>query len=116
MSVHPTTEVIVIARIRTDREPNEENVNQLMTSIPVVGVIHLPILWRKGTGLGIDLVVGRDRLEACKRLKQKSITARVVNGDSDEIRAWVAQVQRDENAIRSVHVHGRPSLKLVASN
>lgn len=116
MSVTPQTEVIVINRIRTDREPNQANVEQLKQSIAVVGVIHQPILWRKGTGLGIELVVGGDRLEACKQLKQKSISARVVNGDTSEIRAWIAQVLRDENAIRTIAIQSRPALKLVASN
>lgn len=116
MSIHLTSEVIVIDRIKTDRRPNEENVQHLMTSIPVVGVLQPIVLHRPGTGLGCKLVFGRDRMEACKRLKQKSIVSRVLNGDSDEIRAWIAQAQRDENAIRSINVQSRPALKLVASS
>lgn len=106
MTVSLTSEQIVLDRIKIDphREPDEEIVRQLMQSIPVIGVLQPIILRRPSPGMGIYLVSGLNRIEALKRLKQRATLARVVNGDSAEIKAWVAQAVRDENLIRRIHV------------
>lgn len=105
MSVTLTSEQIVFARIKIDeaRKPEEEIVRQLMISIPRVGVLQPIVLSRPATGLGIKLVFGLNRLEACKRLKITSGICRVVNGDNAEIRAWIKQAIHDENMIRRIH-------------
>jgi len=91
MTVTLTSEQIVVDRIKVvdGREPDEEVVRQLMISIPVVGVLQPIVLCRPSPGLGIQLGFGRNRLEALRRLKQRATLARVVNGDTDEIRAWL---------------------------
>lgn len=102
MTVTLTSEQIVLDRIKVakDREPDEEIVRQLMISIPVVGVLQPIVLRRPSPGLGIHLVFGLNRLTACKRLKQRATLARVVNGNTDEIKAWCEQAAHDENMIR----------------
>lgn len=104
MQVTFTSEQIVIDRIRIDknRTPDEGTVRQLMPSIQCVGLLQPIVLWRPATGMGIRLVFGRNRVEAFKRLKINAISSRVVNGDNPEIRAWIAQAERDENLIRRV--------------
>lgn len=102
MTVSLTSEQIAIDRIKTDgsRKPNEEIVRQLMISIPSIGLLQPIVLRRPAPGLGIYLVFGRNRLEALLRLKQRATMARVVNGDTAEIRAWCELAERDENLIR----------------
>lgn len=102
-SITLTSEQIVIDRIKVegDRKPNEEVVKALMISIPMLGVLQPIVLWRPTPGLGIKLIFGRNRLEACKRLKQRAISSRVVNGNTPAIIAWCAQALIDENLIRS---------------
>lgn len=104
MPVTLTSEQIAIDRIKVDkvREPDEEIVRQLMISIPMIGLLQPIILWRPAPGLGINLIFGLNRLTACKRLKQRALLARVVNGDTAEIREWIAQTRRDENLIRFI--------------
>lgn len=97
-----TSEKIVIDRIKIDskREPDEEVVRQLMLSIPVVGLLQPIVLTRPSPGLGIKLVFGLSRLTALRRLKETATLARVVNGNTDEIKAWIKQAIHDENLIR----------------
>lgn len=104
MSISLTSEQIVIDRIKIDkdRKPDEELVRQLMISISGVGLLQPIVLCRPSPGLGIKLIFGRNRLEACKRLKHRALLARVVNGDTEEIRAWCEQAERDENLIRRI--------------
>lgn len=104
MTVTLTSEQIVLDRIKVskDREPDEEIVRQLMISIQSVGVLQPIVLCRPSPGLGINLVFGLNRLTACKRLKQRATLARVVNGNSDEIKMWCRQAARDENLIRRI--------------
>jgi ParB-like chromosome segregation protein Spo0J len=104
MSVILTSEQIAIDRIKIakDWEPDEEIVRQLMLSILAVGVLQPPALCRPSPGLGIHLVFGRNRIEACKRLKHRALIARVVNGNTDEIKAWCVQAARDENMVRRI--------------
>lgn len=102
MTISFTSEQIAIDRIKIDkdREPDEENVAKLMGSIVDLGVLQPIVLSRASPGLGIKLIFGRDRLEACKRLKLRSTLARVVNGDSAEIRSWIERAIVAENLIR----------------
>lgn len=104
MAITLTSEQIVIDRIKVDkdRKPDEEIVRRLMASVPEVGVLHPIVLCRPAMGLGINLVFGRNRLEACKRLKYRAVLARVVNGNTPEIIAWCAQAIIDENVIRRI--------------
>lgn len=104
MTVTLTSEQIVIDRIKVDkdRKPDEEIVRLMLESIPLVGVLHPIVLCRPAMGLGISLVFGRNRLEACRRLKHRAILARVVNGKTPEIIAWCAQAIIDENIIRRI--------------
>lgn len=105
MTVALLSEQIVVDKIRTDdRKPDEEIVRQLMKSIPVVGVLQPIVLQRAAQGMGIDLVFGLNRLTALKRLKVRSTLARVLNGNTDEIKAWIKQARRDENYIRRICV------------
>ncbi len=106
MTVSLTSEQIAIDRIKTDahQRPNEEIVRQLMISIPQVGLLQPIVLNRPGTSLGINLVFGASRLEALKRLKLRATLARVVNGTTAEIVAWIEQARRDENMIRFIHL------------
>lgn len=106
MPVSLTSEAIAIDRIKIDkkRKPDEEIVRQLMISIPLVGLLQPIVLCRPAPGLGINLVFGAARLEACKRLKWRSLIARVVNGNTDEIKAWCQRAALDENLIRHIHV------------
>jgi ParB-like chromosome segregation protein Spo0J len=100
-----TSEQIVVERIKIAKDrrpPDEEIVRQLMQSIPVVGVLHKIVLHRPSPGMGIHLVFGHNRLVALKRLKIRATAARVLNGDTDEIRAWIAQATIDENMIRRI--------------
>lgn len=107
MSVTLISEQIVVDKIRFgDREPDEEIVRQLMHSIPVIGVLQPIVLHRSSPGMGIDLVFGLNRLWALKRLKQRSTLARVLNGNTDEIKAWIEQAQHDENLIRRICLSG----------
>lgn len=106
MPVTLTSEQIVFDRIKIDKErrsPDEEIVRLLMISIPRVGVLQPITLRRPSPGLGINLVFGLNRLEACKRLKLKAGICRVVNGDTDEIKLWCEQAIQDENMIRRLH-------------
>ena len=116
MSVTLTSEQIVIDRIKVSKNhtPDEEIVRQLMISIPVVGVLQPIVLCRPSPGLGINLIFGRNRLEACKRLKHRAILARVANGKTDEIVAWCKQAQLDENAIRTIGAISGPVVSLDA--
>ena len=102
MSITLTTEQIAIDKIKINKseKPDEDTVKRLMASIASIGVLQPIVICRAGTGLGVRLIFGRHRLEACKRLKHRAITARVVNGDSDEIRKWCAYAQIDENHVR----------------
>jgi ParB-like chromosome segregation protein Spo0J len=104
MAVTLTSEQIAVDRIKVDksRQPDEEIVRQLMLSIPVVGVLQPIVLHRPGAGLGINLVFGRNRLEALKRLKVRATLGRVLNGDTPEIREWIERATNDENAIRRI--------------
>lgn len=98
-----TTEHIVIDRIRLDQQDtpvDEDTVRQLMTSIESVGLLQPIILHRPGTGLGVQLVFGRARLEACRRLKHRTVLARVANGNTDEIKEWCERAALDENNMR----------------
>jgi hypothetical protein len=97
-----TSEQIVIERIKVNKDhlPDEEIVRQLMNSISEIGLLQPIVLRRTSAGLGISLVFGRNRLEACKRLKHRSLLARVVNGTAAEIDAWCARATADENAVR----------------
>lgn len=112
MTVTLTSEPIAIDRIKIEkgRDFNEEIVRQLMISIPVVGLLQPIILCRAGMGLGVKLVAGRNRIEAMKRLKHRAILARIVNGDTDEIRAWCEQAERDENAVRRASLPPDPNV------
>lgn len=104
MTVTLTTEQIAIDRIKIakDRTPDEEIVRQLMISIPIVGLLQPIVLCRPAMGLGIKLVFGCSRIEACRRLKHRAITSRVVNGNTAEIVAWCEQAEHDENMIRRI--------------
>jgi ParB-like chromosome segregation protein Spo0J len=99
-----TSEQIVVDRIKrpSDRQPDEEIVRQLMQSIPVVGLLQPIILHRPSPGMGVKLVFGLNRLETYHRLKLRAISARVINGNTDEIRSWIIQAQRDENMVRRI--------------
>jgi len=88
------TEQIVIDRIKQTKHKLDEGlINDLVKVIASVGIIYPPILWRPGTALGINLVIGADVIEACRRLKMKAITARVVTGDTPDIRDWCDRVR-----------------------
>lgn len=104
MTVSLTSELIVIDRIKVDpdHKPDPSIVRQLILSIPLVGLLQPIILCRPGTGLGVKLVFGRNRIEACKKLKHRAILSRVVNGASDEIAEWCRIAARDENMIRRI--------------
>lgn len=99
-----TSEQIVIDRIKVDKDriPDEEIVRKLMESIPELGILHPIVLCRPATGMGINLVFGRNRLEACKRLKWETLLARVVNGNTPAIIAWCARAIIDENRVRRI--------------
>ncbi|MGY3588024.1 ParB/RepB/Spo0J family partition protein [Bradyrhizobium sp. USDA 4350] len=77
----------------------EKTVAALVDSIRKVGLLN-PIIVFRAAGHMPTLVAGRHRLEACKRLKLKSIQCRVVNADDDEVRAWATLTEIDENLIR----------------
>jgi ParB-like chromosome segregation protein Spo0J len=102
MGITLTSEQIVIDRIRFDKDkiPDEQVVSHLVNSIQALGLLHPILLWRPSTGMGINLIAGRHRLEACRRLKMRAITGRVVNGHSPEIVEWVERAAADENLIR----------------
>lgn len=108
MSITLISEQIVVDKIRTEpgREPDEEIVRQLVHSIPLVGVLQPIVLHRPASGMGIDLVFGLNRLSALRRLKIRATLARVINGKSDEIKAWIEQAIRDENLIRRICLPG----------
>jgi ParB-like chromosome segregation protein Spo0J len=98
-----TSEHIVIDRIKVDPDSppiHEETVRQLMQSIERLGLLQPIILHRPGTGLGVQLICGRTRLEACKRLKHRTILSRVVNGNPEGIVEWCERAAIDENLVR----------------
>jgi ParB-like chromosome segregation protein Spo0J len=71
-----------------------------MLSIDSIGLLQPIVLHRPGTGLGVTLIFGRSRLEACRRLKHRTILCRVVNGVPAGIEDWCARAALDENLIR----------------
>jgi len=75
-----------------------------MQSIPAIGLLQPVILHRPSPGMGVSLVFGLNRLEAFARLKNRAIAAKVINGNTDEIKQWIIQAQRDENMIRRISV------------
>jgi ParB-like chromosome segregation protein Spo0J len=106
MTVQLISEQIVVDRVKRpkDRKPDEEIVRQLMQSIPAIGLLQPVILHRPSPGMGVSLVFGLNRLEAFARLKNRAIAAKVINGNTDEIKQWIIQAQRDENMIRRISV------------
>lgn len=81
-------------------KPDENIVKQLMESIKRVGLLEPLVVCRPANQMGVYLVAGRNRLEACKRLKHKDIACRVQHGDTPEIRQWRELAEIDENLIR----------------
>jgi len=83
--------------IWTLRPIDEQHIVELMRSIRHAGLLQ-PIVLR--TNEGYEVVFGNHRLEACKRLKMRSVPAIVKNMSEEE--AFVARVS--ENLIRNSFV------------
>ena len=81
------------------RPINEENVAELMRSIRNMGLLQ-PVVVRKLHD-GYQVVFGNHRIEACRRLGMKKITA-IVNDFSDD-EAFLARVT--ENLLRNTHMN-----------
>jgi ParB-like chromosome segregation protein Spo0J len=93
------TESIVLKAIRTGPRVmplDERRVRNLMVSIKRIGLLQPIIVCRPASQMGVHLVCGLQRLEACRRLKHREILARGINGDTPEIREWrkLAEVGR----------------------
>lgn len=102
-TVDLTSEQISIDRIKVEKgreKPDEDVVRQLMESISRVGLLRPIILHRPIIGMGVHLIRGGCRIEACKRLKLRSIAAKVVTGDTPAIRQWLEHVKYDEGIRR----------------
>lgn len=111
-----TSERIVIDRIKIDNKNqpfDDEVVLRLMGSIGRLGLLQPIMVCRPGMGLGVKLIFGRNRLEACRRLKHTAIPSRVVNGSSTEIEVWCKQAVEDENALRRGLPLAAPRLRRV---
>lgn len=103
-SVDLTSEQIAIDRIKVERDrpkPDEDVVRQLMESITRIGLLRPIILHRPIIGMGVHLIRGGCRMEACKRLKLRSIAAKVVTGDTSAIRQWLEHAKYDEGIRRA---------------
>ena len=102
MSNNLSSELIVLDKIKIpkDRKCDERVVKQLMESIKKIGLLEPVILCRPARSMGVHLVAGRNRVEAFKRLKIKSIPARVEEGDTPEVQQWRELAEIDENLIR----------------
>jgi ParB/RepB/Spo0J family partition protein len=82
-------ECVTIPQSRLRAEINEEKVAGLMESISSIGLQTI-IVVRKVTPRSSDyvLVIGRHRLEACKRLGIKHLHFDLFDGDEIEARMW----------------------------
>ncbi len=78
---------------------SENTVAGLVDSIREVGLLN-PIIVFRAAGHMPTLVAGRHRLEACRRLKMKSIQCRVMNTDDKKVRTWAMLTEIDENLVR----------------
>jgi ParB-like chromosome segregation protein Spo0J len=77
------------------------HVDQLAESIKEVGLLEPIIVCRRSRkSPAVVLVAGRNRLEACKRLKHETIAAIVETDESDEMDRWRELAEIDENLIR----------------
>jgi ParB-like chromosome segregation protein Spo0J len=77
------------------------HVGRLEKSIKEVGLLEPIIICRRAVKTpSVVLVAGRHRLEACRKLKHKTIAAIVENEDSPTIERWRALAEIDENLIR----------------
>ncbi len=93
--------MIKTIQVREGRLPiNEGSVKSLMASIKEVGVVEPIIVCEPRQQLGIYLVAGANRLEACKRLKHKTIPSRIIRGNTPEIQRWCKLAEIDENLVR----------------
>jgi ParB-like chromosome segregation protein Spo0J len=73
-----------------------------MVSISLLGLLEPILLQRPAMGMGVILICGLNRLEACRRLKMRAILARVVNGNTPEINSWCEKAELDENNVRRI--------------
>jgi hypothetical protein len=108
--------IVVVER---GRLPIDEGVvKDIIATISGGEVSALPPvhLWRKQLGANPILVAGRNRLEAHKRSGRELIAARVITGETPEIRRAVQLVEIDENlnrrelspALRQLRLSGSP--------
>jgi hypothetical protein len=92
-----------IVVVEHGRLPIDEGVvRDIMATIGGGDVSALPPvhLWRQQLGANPVLVAGRNRLEAHKRSARELIAARVITGETPEIRRAVQLVEIDENLNR----------------
>ncbi len=103
------TENVVIDRIKIDTARNtidKSAVPWLMESIEHVGLTNPIIVTRPAVGMGVYLVTGRNRLEACRRLGYPTITSRVEQSGDPLVVLWAELVHIEDNLMRM-----RPSQK-----
>jgi ParB family chromosome partitioning protein len=81
------TEIISLATIAsadyTYRITTNEEIESLLVSIPVVGLMHPPVLQEKGGAYII--VAGFRRVAACRRLGWAELAARIVDRDTETL-------------------------------
>ena len=77
--------------------PDEATIKRLMASIQKIGLLCPIIVWRPTSRTQPKLIAGLNRFEACKRLGYATIDARVIIGDTPEIRQWCKLVQIETN-------------------
>jgi ParB family transcriptional regulator, chromosome partitioning protein len=111
-------EHLMIKSIAVDKDNRlplvEAHVERLMKSISEIGLLEPIVVCRRATRTPtVVLVAGRHRLEACKRLKHKTIAAVVEQEDSPEVERWRKLAEIDENLIRREITAGQRA-KLIA--
>jgi uncharacterized ParB-like nuclease family protein len=97
------TEQVVIDRIKIDTARNTIDASAvpwLMESIGHVGLTNPIIVTRPSAGMGVYLVTGRNRLEACRRLGYTTITSRVEQSGDPRVMLWAELVHIEDNLMR----------------
>lgn len=104
------------------REVNAAAVKRLADSIQKVGLRH-PITVRE-KGDKYQLVAGRHRIEACRRLGRDFVPATIVKMTNDDARLWeiaenlhradLSKIERDENVAEWIKITDRVSAQVAA--
>lgn len=97
---------ILVDRVRVDderpfTEDDEKVIKEMMESIQCVGLLN-PITVQQFPSAreSFKLVAGRKRLESHRRLKLKSIPARIDKAHTQEAKMWADLARIDENFVR----------------